>query len=266
MIAFPTFPTIELGPITLHTFGLFVAVGVIVGASVAARRNVCFGVPREQTERAAFIMVIAGLIGARLTWVLSSLEQIKNPIDVIAVWDGGMQFSGGFVAALLIAPWATKDMRKDNRWNLIDGSALGLAVGQMFGRCGCMSVGEHLGHQTDFFLGWKYTGGTTREGNLEVGQTYHNTSLYEFLWLIPVIGVMVFLDRKGAKPGVLAGVFMVSYGTLRFLTDFLRAYDTLLFGLTGAQYMCLVLVPAGVVVLTRALRGRYVTDEANSVA
>ena len=262
MIAFPTFPSIHLGPITLHTFGAFVALGVLLGATIAARRNERFGVPRELTERAAFIMVGAGLVGARLTWVLSNLEKIKSPIDVIAVWDGGMQFSGGFVAALLIAPWASRNMRKDNRFNLIDGSALGLAVGQMIGRCGCMSVGEHLGHSTDFFLGWKYTGGETREGPLTVGQTYHNTALYEFLWLMPLIALMLWLDRRGAKPGVLTGVFMVGYGVLRFSTDFLRTYDTLMFGLTGAQYMCLVLVPCGLVVLRRALAGRYVTKDA----
>lgn len=258
MIAFPTFPTFGIGPVQLHTFGLFVALGMIVGTAVAARRNARFGVPREQTERAAFIFVIAGLIGARLTWVVTNLEAIKSPLDVIAVWNGGMQFSGGFVAALLVAPWATRGIRRGNRFNLVDGAAMGMAVGQAIGRCGCMSVGEHLGHQTDFILGWRYTGGETREGPLTVGETYHNASLYEFLWLLPMIAVLVWLDRRGAKPGVLTGVFLVGYGTLRFLTDFLRAYDTTLYGLTGAQYMCLVLVPVGTVILVRALRGRYV--------
>jgi phosphatidylglycerol---prolipoprotein diacylglyceryl transferase len=261
VIAFPTFPSIEIGPINLHTFGLFVALGVIVGASIAAKRNMRYGVPRELTERAAFIFVIAGLIGARLTWVLTNLERIDSPLDVIAVWEGGLQFSGGFIAALLVAPYATRGIQKGNRFNLVDGAAVGLAVGQMIGRCGCMSVGEHLGHSTDFFLGWKYTGGTTREGPLEVGQTYHNASLYEFLWLMPIIGVMLWLDRRGSKPGVLTGFFLVSYGVLRFLTDFLRAYDTLLFGLTGAQYMCLVIIPVGVVILIRARAGRYVNQQ-----
>lgn len=256
MLSFPTFPSLSLGPITLYTFGLFVALGVIVGIQIAARRNERFGVPRAETERVAFILVVVGVIGARLTWVISNWDQIDNPIDIIAVWEGGLQFSGGFVAALIVAPFITRKMRGAKRMALVDGAAIGLACGQCIGRCGCIAVGEHLGDKTDFFLGWTYTGGVTREGPLEVGQTYHNTAIYELLWLMPVIGIMLWLDRRGSKPGVISGFFMIAYGVLRFLTDFLRSYDDTMYGLTGAQWTSIVLVPAGIIVLARAQRAK----------
>lgn len=247
VLSFPTFPTISLGPITLHTFGLFVALGVLVGAEVTSRRNLRFGVSRDDTQRMVMWLVGAGLVGARLTWVLTSLDQIASPVDVIAVWKGGMQFSGGFVAAVAIAPWVTRRLSGvSDRRVLLDSAALGLAVGQAFGRVGCISVGEHLGGPTEFFLGWTYRGGVTREGPLVVGQTYHSAAVYELLWLLPVIALLWWRSRRPAYSGEVMVWFMGAYGSLRFLTDSVRTYDQRVWGLTGAQFVCIGLVAGSV--------------------
>lgn len=253
-IPYETFPTIEIGPLTIRVFGLMVALGMVVGIIVAARRNERFGVPRGETERVGFWLVVVGLVGARLAWVLTNLEQIESPIDVIAVWEGGLQFTGGFVAAALLAPVLTRSWPSGRRWVFLDGAVLGLAVGQMIGRVGCYAVGEHLGGPTDFFLGVTYQGGVTIEGPLDIGVTYHNTSLYEILWLIPIILILVVLDRRDARPGIMTAIFCIWYGTFRFLTDFLREYDTTVFGLTGAQYGSLALIAVGIWVLATTSR------------
>ncbi|MFZ4509471.1 MAG: prolipoprotein diacylglyceryl transferase [Candidatus Nanopelagicales bacterium] len=253
-IAFPTFPSVQLGPLRLMTFGIFVALGVIVGIYVAAWRNQRYGIPRSETEKIGLILVGVGFVGARLLWVVTHLEEIRSPIDVIAVWDGGLQFTGGFVTAILLAPLFMRHWPKDRRWELLDGAVLGLAIGQMIGRIGCVAVGEHLGGPTDFFLGWTYTGGTVVEGPLVVGTTYHNAALYEILWLIPIILVLVLIDRAKAPAGVMAGAFAIMYGTARFLTDFVRINDERVFGLTGAQYMTMLLVLFGVWVIWHSLR------------
>lgn len=254
-ISFPTFPTITLGPLRIMTFGLFVALGVIAGIYIAARRNVRFGIPRSETEKVGIILVGIGLVGARVLWVLTHLEEITSPIDVIAVWDGGLQFTGGFVTAIVLAPLLTRKWPKGQRWNLLDGAVLGLAVGQAIGRIGCVAVGEHLGGPTTFFLGWTYTGGATVEGPLVIGQTYHNTALYEILWLLPIIALLLWQDRRGTRPGVMAATFAICYGICRFGTDFLRTYDERLWGLTGAQFMCIGLTLFGLLVLWWVTKG-----------
>lgn len=268
-ISFPTFPTITVGPLRIMTFGLFVALGVIAGIYIAARRNVRFGIPRSETEKVGIILVGIGLVGARVLWVLTHLEEITSPIDVIAVWDGGLQFTGGFVTAIVVAPLLTRRWPKGQRWNLLDGAVLGLAVGQAIGRIGCVAVGEHLGGPTTFFLGWTYTGGITVEGPLVIGQTYHNTALYEILWLIPIIALLLWQDRRGTRPGVMAATFAICYGICRFGTDFLRTYDERLWGLTGAQFMCIGLTLFGLLVLwwvTKGPAGRALAAETGAGA
>jgi phosphatidylglycerol---prolipoprotein diacylglyceryl transferase len=261
-IPYTTFPEISLGPLTLRTFGVMVALGVVGGSMVAARWGERVGVPSDETISLATRMVVAGVVGARLTWVVTHLEAIDSPLDVIAVWEGGLQFSGGFLAALAVGLPSFRRWPSLTRWRMLDGAALAVVVGAAVGRIGCYAVGEHLGGPTGFFLATRYEGGPTREGAnplrdgvppLEVGQVIHNTSLYELLSLAVLGGLLWWLlHRRRAVAGTAVGTFLVWYSLSRFGTDFLRAYDQTVLGLTGAQMMCLVLFPVGVAVLVVA--------------
>jgi len=250
-IPYTTFPTIELGPLTLRTFGIMVALGVVLGISVAARLGEQIGRPADETINLGIKLVVAGVVGARATWVLTHLDQIESPVDVIAVWEGGLQFSGGFIGAVLLGLPVFLRWDRLTRWRMLDRVMLGLALGLAVGRIGCYAVGEHLGGLTTFPLATRYDGGATREGNgsdgrvLEVGDVIHNTSLYEMLHVFVLAGVLWWLIRRRSAPGTALGVFLVWIGVGRFSTDFLRVYDDTVAGLTGAQLMCLVLVPVG---------------------
>ena len=103
-IPYHTFPEIiSIGGFQLRTFGLMVGLGVLLGAWFAGSYGERIGVTRDETYRLATRLVIAGVIGARLTWDLATLGPDRDSvIDLIAVWEGGLQFSGGFVAAILV--------------------------------------------------------------------------------------------------------------------------------------------------------------------
>ena len=265
-IPYTTFPTIELGPLNLRTFGLMVALGVLLGAWVAASYAERFGVERDETYRVGTWMVLAGIIGSRLTWALTHTDQIENPVDVIAIWEGGIQFSGGFIFAIIVGLPFFRRWTRLLRWRILDGYAFGLAVGLAFGRIGCYAVGEHFGRTTDFFLASRYDGGEVREpmlGDVPLmpGTTFHNTSLYEFIYMMVLFGILgglvLLARRKGREvvPGTLVGVFVLYYGVMRFLSDSLRVNDERVLSMTGAQWMCLVMVPAGIWILWKVRPG-----------
>lgn len=257
-IPYTTFPEIELGPLTLRVFGLMVAAGVLVGARLGGGYGERFGVLREDSYRTGTLMVLAGIIGSRLTWVATHTDQIDSPLDVIAIWKGGIQFSGGFIAALIVGYPMFRQWTKGQRWNVLNGYAWGLTAGMALGRVGCYSVGEHFGRQTDFFLGTRYDGGSVREGELgpgtplEKGMVFHNTSLYEFLTLTAlflVMAALIFRARRReteVRPATLVALFMVWSGTARFLLDTLRVNDERMLHMTGAQWMSLAMVPYGI--------------------
>jgi phosphatidylglycerol:prolipoprotein diacylglycerol transferase len=262
VIPYVTFPQIELGPLHLRTFGLMVGLGVLVGAWLAARHSEQYGISRDDTYRLATKLVIAGIIGARITWDITHFDQIDSPLDLIAVWQGGLQFSGGFLGALIVGFPTFRRWTRVLRWRVLDGYAYGLTAGLAIGRIGCISVGEHFGSQSSFLLAVRWDGGVppnTREQTLGAvrivdGMTFHNTAIYELLFLAVLFGVLSLIDRRRPTAGVLMGVFCLYYGIARGLTDLLRVNDNTILGLTGAQYFCIALIPAGVWILTRVRR------------
>jgi phosphatidylglycerol---prolipoprotein diacylglyceryl transferase len=250
-IPYTTFPTIELGPLSLRTFGLVVAVGVLLGAWLAARYGEEHGIPRDTTYSLAMRMVVAGVIGSRITWVLSHLDELDSPLDAIAIWKGGLQFSGGFVFAVIAGYPVYRHWNRLTRWHSLDGYAYGLSIGLGIGRIGCYSVGEHFGRQTSFPLAVQFDGGSVREEYLgkdllTEGMVFHQTALYELFYMLVLFAVLtyvLYVRKPRPGPGVAMAIFCGFYGVARFASDSLRVNDERVLGLTGAQYLCLVLLP-----------------------
>ena len=249
-IPYTTFPTIEIGPLSLRTFGFVVALGVLLGAWLAARYGEEHNVPRDTTYSLAMRMVLAGVIGSRITWVLSHLDEIESPVDVIAIWEGGLQFSGGFVFAVIAGYPVYRHWNRLTRWHSLDGYAYGLAIGLGIGRIGCYSVGEHFGSLTSFPLAVRYEGGSVREellGSvpLQQGMVFHQTALYELMYMVVLfvlLSIVLYVRKPRPGPGVAMALFTGFYGVARFASDSLRVNDETLLGLTGAQYLCLALL------------------------
>lgn len=261
-IPYTTFPELPLG---LNTFGVMVALGVLVGARLAAGYAQRFGVAREDTYRVAVVVVLAGVVGARLSWALAHTDQIDDPTDAFAAWDGGLSFAGGFVAAVLVGLPLFVRQGRAQRWHLVNGYAWGLTLAVAVGRVGSYAVGEHFGRTTELALGTRYDGGEVREvclgGDpdracaggvpLREGLVFHNTALYEMGWLLALFLVMTLVvwraRRKGREvlPVTLVALFLLTYGVARFLTDTLRVNDERVLDMTGAQWLAIAMVVVG---------------------
>lgn len=260
-IPYTTFP--QIGP--LQTFGLMVAVGVVLGIWFAAVWAEQYGMTRDETYSLGTRMVLAGVVGARLTWVLTHLDEISSPIDVIAVWEGGLQFSGGFLAAIAVGLPTFLKWNRLQRWQLLDGFSVATVLGAAFGRIGCTAVGEHFGRESDFFLAVRWEGSSVnpdvREPFLGLGPdatrvtegvTFHNTAIYEGLWLFLLFGILWWILRKvKPTPGTVGALFLIGYGVARFFFDTLRVNDERVWGMTGAQWMCLGMMPVAAYILLR---------------
>ncbi len=268
-IPYKTIPVIEIGPLPLRIFGLLVATGMVLGVWFGAAHGEAFGVSRDAAYSIGTRMVVAGVIGSRITWVLTHLDQIDSPIDVIAVWDGGLQFAGGFIAAIAVGLPTFLGWRRLQRWQLLDGYAVSVVIGAAFGRLGCLAVGEHFGRESSFFLATRWEGALAlpegeqalREQSLGLGSdatpialgtSFLNPALYECFTLFVLLGVLWWvLRRVRPAPGTVGGLFLIGYAVQRFTWDTMRVNDERVAGMTGAQWMCLAMVPIGIYVLTR---------------
>lgn len=242
-------PTFELGPLTLAWHGITIAVGILVGALVAARMARERGLDPEPITTFAVIAAVAGVVGARLFYLLET-GAITDP----AAWVGrlGFTFSGGLVlAALVIAAYVR---HRSLSAVYLDAAAVGLALGLAIGRIGDVINGEHYGPASDFFLAVQNSHPEASVPSPAVA--YHSGGLYEVLLAAAIFALVWPLRHRLRRPTVLAWIVLGLYGTGRFFESFLRLDSAeVVFGLTTAHLSSVVLVLAAVAGLVWA-RGR----------
>ena len=236
-----TFPS--LGPLTIHMFGVLVAIGILVGARLTQKRGEELGLEREQVASMVTTILVCGFIFAHIFDVFA--YQTKGPSPTL--WEilnpfGGLSSYGGFIGALVgLYYWCWRHDQKVMPY--ADSLGFGLAAGWTFGRLGCFTAHDHPGHLTNFFLAVQYPNGAR-----------HDLGLDEALWALGVTIVFLILNRKKQPLGLYVGLLATLYGPVRFALDFLRATDLSgsdprYFALTPAQWLSTLVFVAGVIVL-----------------
>jgi phosphatidylglycerol---prolipoprotein diacylglyceryl transferase len=170
-------------------------------------------------------------------------ELSKSPFQIVKFWDGLSSF-GGLLGGVLAAIVFFR-VKKLSFAAYSDAFALGVAPGWAIARLGCFAVHDHPGVRTDFLFAVKFPGGPR-----------HDLGLYDALWLFALSGLLILLRNRKVLQGRLLALLAVLYASVRFFFDFLRAtdlsyVDARYFGLTPAQFGCILLVGYGLFRLAR---------------
>jgi len=247
MLPYYPIPPLHLGPLTAYPFGFLVAVGIMVGISLAEKRCAIFGLKQEVLAGAVRWALICGFIGAHLySAIFYFPEQVKeNPLYLLKFWDGISSFGGFMGGSLGVVIYFYRT--KQNFWAYGDCISYGFAFAWIFGRLGCTVAFDHPGNLTHFFLAMPYP--VFAGAEVEPG-IRHNLGFYEFLWALCVSALFYSQRLKTKFSGWYLTVFVVAYMPLRFFLDFMRAEDKRYFGLTAGQYGAVLLFAFGIWVWT----------------
>lgn len=250
----------SLGPLSVRWYGIAYVVGFICAAlilyRVARRWKVRVDVDALLT---VMVSVIVGVIvGARLGYVLFYGDgyYLSHPLEILAFNKGGMSFHGGLIGALLSGIVAAR-ITKIPYLTLADLGCIAAPVGLFFGRCANFVNGELWGAPTDAAWGVVFGGAAGM-------MPRHPSQLYEALLEGVVIFIVLYALSRREPPrprGMFLGLFLMMYGTFRFLVEFVREPDVqlgYLWGgwLTMGQLLSLPLIIVGVAVFVYALRRR----------
>jgi len=243
MIPYHPITEISLGPLTIQTWGLMVALGflaaLVVGIYEAKRKKIAV----DHIYNILLLAIIFGMLGGRLFYVILFWENYRdNLLNILKMWEGGAVFYGGFIlAAAAILYYIRK--KKLSLWQITDIATISIAVGLFIGRIGCYLIGDHMGKVTEFITGVTY-----------YGEIRHNTAMYSSLMGLTFFLVIWPLRKKIKIPGVILSLFLIWYSCTRFFIDHLRDFDPRFYGLTISQYLSVVILAAGVWLLWRRLR------------
>jgi phosphatidylglycerol---prolipoprotein diacylglyceryl transferase len=257
---------LQLGPLAVHwygltylaAFGLFMYLGIrrlrhepfasITGAGAWSRRDV---------EDILFLGVMGVVLGGRLGYCLFYKPgyYLANPLEILAVWQGGMSFHGGLLGVIVAMVWFGRSRRRPFL-QVMDFVAPCVPTGLAAGRVGNFINGELWGRVADPSLPW----GMVFRGAGSAPR--HPSQVYQFLLEGLLLFVLLWLYARGRSAangkrtwpaqGQVSAAFLVGYGVLRFIAEFFREPDEFLgllsLGMSMGQWLCvpMVLVGAGV--------------------
>ena len=214
----------DIGPLSLHYYGLLIALGLLLAAIYGLRRKKAFGLTEDEIIDGALCIIPVAIICARIYYCIFAWSEFKaNPIEVLYIWNGGIAIYGGVIgAAIGIVVYCL--VKKIPIGTCLDITALGFLIGQAIGRWGNFFNREAFGSVTDFFLRMGLENAATGE------VTYHHpTFLYESLWNAAGFVLLHFLSKKRKYDGQVALGYAAWYGLGRTFIEGLRT-DSLYWG------------------------------------
>ncbi|HEX5364714.1 MAG TPA: prolipoprotein diacylglyceryl transferase [Gallionella sp.] len=257
MLTHPQFDPValQLGPLAVHWYGLMYLAGFMTFLWLGRKRISALNHPKidaKLLDDLLFYGVLGVILGGRLGYVLfyKAAYYADHPLEILSLWQGGMSFHGGFLGVLIAMAWFAH--KQNLRWlELTDFIAPLVPPGLAFGRLGNFINGELWGRPGDvpWAMIFPQVDALPR----------HPSQLYEFaLEGLLLFGLLWVYARKPRPIGAVSGLFLIGYGTLRFLVEFTREPDNFLgllsLGMSMGQWLSLPMVIAGVILMARSLR------------
>lgn len=234
------YPEINLGPLTLQSFGLMFALAFLAAGWLVWKRLGEIGKPVDWAYEMGFAALVGGVVGSRLYYLVQHWDDVEDDLLGNLFSGSGLVWYGGAVGgALAVLAWAW--YRDFVRLALLDLAAPALALGYAVGRIGCQLSGDG-----DYGKAW---GGpwamSYPDGTVPTTEEVHPTPVYEALAM--GLGAWILWRlRDRVRAGVLFALYLVYAGGERFLVEFLRRNSESALGLTGPQLESLAIMFVGI--------------------
>jgi prolipoprotein diacylglyceryl transferase len=218
----PSTNVLQLGPFTLHVYGLCYAVAVIVAVAITRRRWEAQGGSRDLVYDVALWGFPAGLVGGRLYYLATTPgDSFDHWWGPLAVWEGGLGIWGGIALGTIVGLWRVRRAGADLA-RFMDAAAPALLVAQAIGRVGNYFNQELFGRPTD--LPWALEIDPEHRPARYAGEpTFHPTFLYELLWNLALAAALVWLGRRRTiRPPGLFALYVAGYCAFRIVDELLR--------------------------------------------
>ena len=245
-----------IGPFTLHTYGVFVAMAFLSAIALALREGRRVGEDPNKILDLCFYALVAAIVGSRILYVLVNWSIFaRDPLEILRIWHGGLVFYGGFIGAVAVAFWyiGRHGLPLLKTFDII---APSIAFGQFVGRIGCLFAGCCYGKTC--YLPWAVTF-THSESLAPKGVPLHPTQVYSSLTSLVIFLVLAGLARIKKFEGQIFWTYVFLYGFARFVLEYFRGDERGMFlqGMFSTSQLIgliMIVVAIGMVILLRRRR------------
>lgn len=239
----------KIGPITIYSYGVFIASAVLLAFSVSIKEAKRKKLNPKIASDLGFYIILTGIIGARLGYILvNPKEFIKNPFLIVEVWKGGLVFVGGFILAFMFALFYLRKKKQPIlKW--LDTFAYGIPLGQFIGRIGCFMAGCCYGKPCNYAWCIEF------KDPYSIAPTnipLHPTELYHSFAGLITFFILTFI-RKRSKDGEVFLWLVILYSFFRFIIEFFRGDPRPYLGpLSITQWIAVIMFLVGLILVVKA--------------
>jgi phosphatidylglycerol:prolipoprotein diacylglycerol transferase len=245
----------QIGNFGIPTYGVLVALGVLIGLWISVRNSEKQGIKAENAWDFGIAIVLAGILGAKILYIILDWRtghgygQNLREIFTIDTLQAGGVFSGGLVAAFIVAAWFLRKYQMP-ALATCDAFSPGLALGHAIGRVGCFAAGCCYGKPTHHFWGVTFTNPLAQQlVGTPLNEALEPTQLIESAAELSIFFLLTWMLKRKKFDGQVFGAYLFLYGIARFAIEFLRGDPGRgsVFGgvLSGTQLIAIGLVLAG---------------------
>src|SRR5437879_7264889 len=250
---------LELGPITVYTYGVLLAAAYLFGLQLARVRAKKRGLDANRVLDLGIYIIISALVGAKLLLFITDFRTfVDNPRELLTLARSGGVFYGGLILAVVVALWYIGRIGLP-LWTTCDAFAPGIAIGHVVGRFGCLFAGCCYGKPTTKPWGITFTDPYAASNvGTPLGVPLHPTQLYEAGAELLILAVLLLTERKGRPfAGRTFWLYMLLYAISRFIIEFFRGDERGTVGIfSTSQFISIVLAPLAVGMLVYLARRR----------
>ncbi|MGJ9385396.1 prolipoprotein diacylglyceryl transferase [Salipaludibacillus sp. CF4.18] len=258
---------IELGPISVYWYGVLIGLGAFLGYLLANREMKKRGLPDDMLADLLMFALPAAIIGARIYYVIFRWEHYAdNPLSAFAIWEGGLAIHGGLIGAIITGAIFAK-YKGISLWKLLDITAPSILLGQAIGRWGnFMNQEVYGGEVSRNFLENMMLPNFIIDQMFINGTYYEPTFLYESIWNLIGVILLLSLRRVNLRRGELFIMYAIWYSVGRFFIEGIRTDYLLIFGFKTAQVISIVSIIGGTFLIIyrrkkRMANKRYLDEE-----
>src|SRR5437588_1221402 len=253
---------LELGPVTVYTYGVLLAAAYLLGLRLAMARAKQRGLDATRVLDLGIYIIISALVGAKLLLLITDFQTFRHdPRELFTLARSGGVFYGGLIVAVTVALWYIRRAGLP-LWTTCDVFAPGIALGHAIGRFGCLFAGCCYGRPTTEPWGITFTDPFAAANvGTPLNQPLHPTQLYEAAAELLILAFLIVTERKGRPyPGRTFWRYMLLYAVTRFIIEFFRGDERgTVFMFSTSQLISLLLAPLAIFMLFYL--GRRVTPE-----
>src|SRR6266566_4892528 len=243
---------LELGPITVYTYGVLLAAAYLLGLKLAMVRAGKRGLDASRVLDLGIYIIISALVGAKLLLLVTDFQTFRaDPRELLTLARQGGVFYGGLILAVAVALWYIRRVGLP-LWTTCDVFAPGIALGHVVGRFGCLFAGCCYGRPTSKPWGITFTDPFAAANvGTPLGVPLHPTQLYEAGAELLILGTLLWTERKGRPfAGRTFWLYMLMYAISRYIIEMFRGDPRgTVFMFSTSQFISLLLAPLAVVML-----------------